>query len=242
LRHGTGQKLQVDTFSGCTAKDVNKPPKIGSCAQRSGERLDIASNDDGQALQVRIVVHYTGAKPRDSIRQLEQSSIVQGMEVTPKQDSVRSFVLPRSPIAAMQMGRLERFRDIAAGNGAPSAIRREYSLSEGGLLLPNQDLHVPRDTLFGYRRAATISSLDVLRTSRASHDTTGTGRVVILLHRPRNLIELPTLHAGRAVRGLATAASSPAADDDMQRLPLAERIANRRVQLERSAAIALGRT
>jgi hypothetical protein len=72
------------------------------------------------------MVYHMRTKPCDAIRQLEQPSVVQGMEVTPEQDSILSFVLSGSPISAAQVGRLERFRDIAAGNSAATSVRREY--------------------------------------------------------------------------------------------------------------------
>jgi len=41
----------------------------------------------------------------------------------------------------MKVGRFERFRDVAARDGAAAAIRLEYRPPERRLLLPNFDIH-----------------------------------------------------------------------------------------------------
>ena len=50
-------------------------------------------------------------------------------------------VMPLPPIPPMKVGRFERFRDVAARDGAAAAIRLEYRPPERRLLLPNFDIH-----------------------------------------------------------------------------------------------------
>ena len=101
------------------------------------------------AVKLSVVVSHPRVKLRKPIvGDSKQFSVIQRVKVSAEQDSVRSTVVSLPPISTEQVGRLERFWNVATADGTPAATGPENGLTERPLLRPDFHLCEARYPLF----------------------------------------------------------------------------------------------
>ena len=77
----------------------------------------------------------------------EQTAVIQRVQVASEQDAVLGRVAPLAPVTALQMGRFQSLRHVAAADNAPALTRAKDCQSESRLLRTNLDLREPGSSL-----------------------------------------------------------------------------------------------